>query len=458
MAYNIKTKFKSIFSRAPSVSPSCYFSASSSPNFCEAPIHDPLFECCCQQHDSKYTNPNLPQKKKLKKRKSAKKIQNQKPTPIEHETLKELNLPTNRSSNSFKIPSNLFLNLDDLEIRPTARNNTITNRTITGRTPRIGLSYEKDCSILQTNRSNNFRNLCDKFENACITPRFLKLYSKVPDHDKKILNRMAIRRIKDSVLAEDTVIAHKFWRQEKAERDQLVHVQNKIYTNVLKSRLQREQQETEDRLAYLDEQDKLYRAGLKKEIEEKYLKVNSRLENLRMVRDMQMCDRRQQEFKKLDTIVSNNYENELDKELKRQETCDRIEEKINQAEKLKTRLINSYRNRVQADNEIARHKHAANYEEVKNVENFRQNRLKQDLFYRDRKFNKFVERKNRLIDASKEQAKTSSELRDIIRNSCTPDTLSFRFPSQQLPPQKMSRTIFNRPISDLSHYSFLKFS
>lgn len=434
----IKNKLKKI-KKYRSISPCVKIK---NPNeFCNREIHDPLFECCCD--DSYYSDCYLTDFDDYcgdlniyadKKKKSKKKTKSRASfSPVSQ------NFPKSYSE----------LNLFDLKLNEVIKRKKPSAKK---KFKKQSLNSQRDCVILSNSNINSFRSLCDQLENTYITPKISKMFSKIPEHDKKIINRMAMKRTQEVALIEDARIARKFWQEEKAIREELINEQNEQFSNVIKEKREREQKETEARLAHLEKRQRFYAEKLKSEINAKDHRLYHRQKNLELKREIEKCEKRQEEFAKYNLLALNHEEQQLEKDLQKNILIDKLENRLSHAESIRDRLLQAYRCRLQTDNQIEKCVHESNYDDVKKLENFKIRQLKDEIHIRDRKYKKFLDKKNRIFDESRNQAKNTAELRDMVKRSISPENLSFRVPLTL----SQGRIIYERPISNMSFESHLK--
>lgn len=433
----IKNKLKK-FKKFRSISPCVQIKNQN--EFCSREIHDPLFECCCEESlfsddycltdfDDFYGDLNICANKKKKTKKKTKSRTSF--TPV------SLNFPKSHSE----------LNLFDLKL-----NEVIKKKKPSAKKKSKKLNSQRDCVILSNSNINSFRSLCDQLENTYITPKISKMFSKIPEHDKKIINRMAMKRTQEVALIEDARIARKFWHEEKAIREELINEQNEQFSNVIREKREREQKETEARLAHLEKRQRFYEEKLRSEINAEDYRLYHRQKNLELKREIEKCEKRQEEFVKYNLLALNHEEQQMEKDLQKHILIDKLDNRLSHAESIRDRLLQAYRCRVQTDNQIEKCVHESNYDDVKKLESFKTRQLKDEISIRDRKYKKFLDRKNRIFDESRNQAKTTAELRDMVKRSISPENLSFRVPLTL----SQGRIIYDRPISNMSFESHLK--
>lgn len=343
------------------------------------------------------------------------------------------------------------LNLDELDEGIEVDSELLTFTTTTGRNKRDNnrSSKERDCDIINSSRFNTFRDLCDKFEKTYITPHISKIYSNIPDHDKKIINRLALKRTNEVACMENSVIAKKYWDDEKLERQLLTSRQNEEYAEIIRRNRNYEETQRMNRNLILEETEKKHRIKIQREIDRKNTRIKNRLRNLELQRELDLCVRRQNEFRRLDSVLINNQEQELEEALRREEIYNQLERRISRAECIKDNLIKSYKSRIKLNNQVNKYQHSHNYFEVLKLDEWKKEKLKERIQCRDKRYKKFSTEKNRIAEETRYQAKRAAELREMIKRSISPDNMSFRVTSRP-------RTIYDRPISNMSYQSHVR--
>lgn len=313
----------------------------------------------------------------------------------------------------------------------------------------------KDCELSQ--RKTIYQNLCDKFESACLSemsPRVSKMYPKISEHDRKILQRMAMKRTEEIAQSEDAVLARKHWEQEKYERDTLLTIQSLEFGHVLREKRHLEKAMRHNRLKHLSQRQKNYAEKIRNEIAAKNLKLMHRMKHIEIQKEVMQCQRRQDFIRKFELATMAQEENKVDEAIRKQECHANLEHRISRAHDMRNYLIGAYQRRVYEDNEKQQQSHAFNYDEVKRMDKLNHEMLKERLEQRNRKSTQFIIEKQRWVEESRDQARVTAELRDIVRRSISPDNYSYRNTISN------SRAADNiRPISNLSLYdSHLKLS
>ncbi|GAB0097214.1 hypothetical protein DMENIID0001_128310 [Sergentomyia squamirostris] len=308
----------------------------------------------------------------------------------------------------------------------------------------------KPTKIRRAGESFFFWNLCDKLESARITETtsgIERLYEKLPEHDKRILNRMARKRTEANVMAEDAEIARKYWDDERAARRMMIEQHQEQLNRVVRENRQRESRETEDRLANIEYREKYQREKLKSELRDKTQRLNHRLKNLAIKRDKRICEKRLAEMHKLHVASINHQELDIDNQIRQQIMYDQLEVKIAKAECLRRQILDVQKNRIQADNELQQRIHAVKYEEVQRLNQFRHQKLLLHVRETDRRAEQIREAKRKDLEESRHVAESSRTLRDFIRRSLSPEV--FRA-------MNCRSVASERPVSNLSFHSHLK--
>lgn len=306
----------------------------------------------------------------------------------------------------------------------------------------------KDCELSQ--RKTIYQSLCDKFESACLSemsPRVSKMYPKISEHDRKILQRMAMKRTEEIAQCEDAVLARKHWEQEKYERDAMLTIQSLEFGHVLREKRHLEKAIRHNRLKHLSQRQKNYAEKIRNEIAAKNLKLMHRMQHIELQKEVMQCQRRQDFIRKFELATMAQEENKIDDAIRKQECYANLEHRISRAHDMRNYLIGAYQRRVYAENEKQQQTHAFNYDEVKRMDKLNHEMLKQRLEQRNRKSTQFMVEKQRWVEESRDQARVTAELRDIVRRSISPDNYSYRNTLGN------SRTADNiRPLSNLSLY------
>lgn len=419
----IKNRFNRVFCKSRTVCP-----MEKSLDFCGSEIHDPLFDCCfgldleldeLQKYDVKLT-------KNPKRRKNTKR----------------------RKSNS----------------RSTSRNSCrIKASTIRSKSTNDLTSDEPFVTKCCTPKS--VQNLCDQLGSIginTITPRISKLYTKIPEHDKKILKRMAMKRTQEIALMvafnlirpvfhshpfkkstkfqEDAWLARKCWEDERTITNNLKNEHSMQYCKKVKEKQKMESLQFARRMNDLAKKEQQYLDEIRRNINVKEERLEQRLRAESMKKEIMNRERQLEEVRKFEAATIIQQELQLDEEVRRQECYSNLENRINRAEEMRNKYLSTRQRRLCMDNVLEQNLHAANYDEAKKAELLKLKQLKMKIQERNRKSIQFMEAKQQYLTECRSRACASAELRDIVRNSISPD--SYR--------SYKVRSSCDRPISNMS--------
>lgn len=403
----IKNRFNRVFCKSRSVYPT-----SISPDFCASEIHDPLFDCCfgldleldeMQKYDVKLVK--NPKRRKKKRKKS--------------------NRPASSSSCRSKISP----------IRSKSTNDLSSENSLQ--------KFREEQFIMKCCTPKSVENLCEQLDSIginTVTPRITKLYTKIPEHDKKILKRMAMKRTQEIAQMEDAWIARKCWEDERTVRNNLINEHSLQYMRKVKDKQKMEALQTERRLNDLAKKEQSSLDEIRRNISVKEERLEQRLRAESVKREIIIRERQLEEIRKFEVAAIIQQELQLDEEVKKQECFSNLENRINRAEEMRNKYLSTRQRRLCMDNELDKNIHAANYDEAKRNELLKLEQLKIKIQERNEKSNRFMEAKERYLTESRNQARASAELRDLVRNSISPDSYrSFKV-----------RSSCDRPISNMS--------
>lgn len=436
-----KNKFNRVFSNKSSrtVSPTVSFSTNNLTtqcydcvDFCNRDIHDPLFDCCFGLEIDNIQSNNTPKVKK-------KKIKRPKSSLGTFTSSLVFGRTSSSCISSTKVsPSSCV----QLQTPKTSSLMTSTNTPHEKSIQRRPRSCQKFTTTLQA--------LCDTFDTismAAVTPRRLtKLYPTIPEHDKKILNRMAMKRHEEIARLEDARIAKRYWEAESNARNQMLSEHNAQLMDELRTKRQQESIEMKERLQMIADRHDSYLTKIKKEITSKDHRLLQRMRTAELKKELRKCERRQTELRKFEAASLQLQDTELDEALRRQEFFSQLETRISRADALRAHFRAVYRRRLFSDNEMQQTLHAANYEEAQKMEQYKIDMLKLRIRDRNRKSVDFMQRKQQFLNESRDQARATAELRDIVRRSISPENYSLRGSRLAV------RSSCDRPISNISLY------
>jgi hypothetical protein len=362
------------------------------------------------------------------------------------------NYPDEEISNQLKYSTAKSFSTNDLSL-PGMRGNSTLKKPKHKKSSKLCDKFTRE--IL---KESGFQNLCDRFKSSSLTELLpitsqttVKNIVQLSDHDRKILDRMSMKRTKEIEMMQDSIVARKYWELEKNEREVLRNKQLEEYFRLVHLKRQQEQLETERRKQIIAEKEKEYSEKVQQEITAKTLRAENILKNLEIEREISECKKRHKEFMRMESILANFEEHRLNEDIWRQSINDRMEERITKAEHIRNKIMDVQKVRIQTDNQIEQQLHAVNFEETKKVEEYKTEKLKEKIHERDYKYKKFAEQRKRAVEQSKSQAKTSALLRELLKRSFSTDC--FRIPATPSQQRSYSSNLERRPISNLSYHS-----
>lgn len=434
----LKNKFNRVFSSKSSrtVSPSVSFTNSNIVNqqpchaydcidFCNRDVHDPLYDCCFGleidniQSGINYTKKYLKKKQKpiIKRPKSSL------GTFTSSLVFGGSNRPSSSTLSSKVSPA--CLQQPSLKTKTSLATSSLTSTHSPYNISEKSIQHRpRSC---QQKFTTTIQTLCDTFDTismSAVTPRLTKLYPTIPEHDKKILNRMAMKRHEEIVRMEDAHLARKYWEAERNARNHMLTEHNAQLMDELRTKRHQESVEMKERLQMIAERHDTYLNKIKTEISSKNHKLLQRMRTAELKKELRKCERRQVELRKFEAAAMQLQDTELDEALRRQECYSQLEARISRADALRAHFLAVYRRRLFADNEMQQTLHAANYEEAQKIEQYKIEMLKLRIRSRNRKCVDFMKRKQQFLLESRDQARATAELRDIVRRSISPDNYS----------------------------------
>lgn len=281
-------------------------------------------------------------------------------------------------------------------------------------------------SLLDLN-DNPFVNLSDHLHvlSSSIPNLSSQGFDKISEHDRKILQRMVMKRTKEIAMMQDAQLARDYWEREQAERKKIIEEQNVSYFKTIRRKREQEALRTRTRLKRIAMEENAYIERLKQELEEKEAKTEKLLKEIELHRDFKLHEKRQREFHKQDATLLNQQEHEVNDEIWRQILIERLQHRIQKADALRHKCLEVQKTRIQADNQMEQTLHAAHYDETQKVEQFRMHQLRERIKDRDEKCKSFLRQRSRLIEESQNRAKASAALRELIKRSISPENIRF---------------------------------
>ncbi|XP_055383343.1 meiosis-specific nuclear structural protein 1 [Condylostylus longicornis] len=308
--------------------------------------------------------------------------------------------------------------------------------------------------VAQFPPDNEFDDLCEPMQNLCLSPRIRQAYKKIPTHDRKILNRMAKRRNERAILNENAWLAQRLWENERFERELIKYEQDEEYRKAIREKQIYDNEMTKARVEAILRRDKEDIQRLRAELYEKDCKLQKRLKRIKLDKSIKIQQRNIDAFRKNEAVQIAQDEIHFDNAIKKQEICDRYENRLERAECIRNHILNSYLRRIKHANYIQQVIHEENFKEIDKYENIRRQQLCNEIQRKTNRTEQFVRKKQKNYNELLERAKISANLRDLVRNSVSPDGTQQYLNSM---PNSIFKASFNeRPISDLSFQSSVR--
>lgn len=288
---------------------------------------------------------------------------------------------------------------------------------------------DDDLPIKYKTEQNTIKILCEQFDeilNSDYNISFLKQFPLIPEHDKRILNCMLLKRSNDALNLENSYIAQKCWEDDKQQRNELLRKHQSNHLDWLKEKQEIEKYLHAQRSDALYKQHENYISTIAHEIQVKKCRFNRRLERLEHERNVMQRQRQLIEKQKTDQNARLRQWNQIEHELQKCERSAELESRMDRANHTRNHYLTILRRRTMEDNQRQRLIHAINYEEIKELERMNMDYLKEKVADCDRRSKQFHLNKMQWIEESRDRAHTTAHLREIIRKSITPDTFSCR--------------------------------
>lgn len=271
------------------------------------------------------------------------------------------------------------------------------------------------------NKKRLGKTLCSSMANLCLAPTVRAAYSQVPSHDQKILNRMAVKRSQQAEDKEHAWLARKYWENERLERELLKCEQLEEYKRAVHDKQFQDYLLTKARLQALAERDLAELRRLRGALDAKDEAAKQRLQAMRLERDLTLCQRRYEESRRSEAVNLQQEEQQLDDIIRKRDTCMRLTQRLRRADELRNQLLEGYLKRLQHDNQVEQLQHEEHWRERQQEERVRREQLQQDIQRKRQHTQRFVDCRQRLKEARFRTAKISASLRELVRQSVTPE-------------------------------------
>ncbi|XP_062129179.1 LOW QUALITY PROTEIN: trichohyalin [Drosophila sulfurigaster albostrigata] len=268
----------------------------------------------------------------------------------------------------------------------------------------------------------NGNTLCASMANLCLAPTVRAAYAQVPSHDQKILNRMAVKRSQQAADKEHAWLARKFWENERLERQLLKCEQLEEYKRAVHDKQFQDYLLTKARLQALAERDLAELRRLRGALDAKDEAAKERLKAMRLERDLTLCQRRYEESRRNEAVTLQQEEQQLDATLRKRDICMRLTQRLRRADELRNQLLEGYLKRLQHDNQVEQLQHEEHWRERQQLERLKREQLQCDIQKKRQQSQRFEDCRQRRHEARFRTAKISASLRELVRQSVTPET------------------------------------
>ncbi|EDW60389.1 coiled-coil domain-containing protein 177 [Drosophila virilis] len=265
-------------------------------------------------------------------------------------------------------------------------------------------------------------SLCASMANLCLAPTVRAAYAQVPSHDQRILNRMAVKRSERAADKEHAWLARKYWENERLERQLLKCEQLEEYKRAVHDKQFQDYLMTKARLQALAERDLAELRRLRGALDAKDAAAKQRLDAMRLERDLTLCQRRYEESRRNEAVNLQQEEQQLDATLRKRDTCMRLTQRLRRADELRTQLLEGYLKRLQHDNQVEQLHHEEHWRERQQLERLKREQLQHDIQRKRQQSQRFVDSRQRRHEARFRTAKISASLRELVRQSVTPES------------------------------------
>ncbi|CAD7012698.1 unnamed protein product [Ceratitis capitata] len=255
----------------------------------------------------------------------------------------------------------------------------------------------------------------------CLAPTVRAAYQQVPAHDQRILNRMAHKRSERALAKENAWLARKYWENERYERELFKCAQMEEYKRAIRDKQFQDYLLTKARLNEIAQRDLSELHRLREALQQKDRSTKRRLDALRVERGIAACQRRCDELRRAEAVTVQQEEQQIDEKMRKQEICTRLSERLERAEQIRANMLDSYLRRLRYDNYMEELVHEEHWREAQQLERQRLEQLEEHIKLKCEQSQRFIETRQRRQEAIAKTAKISASLRELVRNSVTPE-------------------------------------
>lgn len=308
----------------------------------------------------------------------------------------------------------------------------------------------------QLSSSLTSQKVCASMASLCLAPTVRAAYQQVPAHDKRILNRMAHKRSERAIAKENAWLARKYWENERYERELFKCAQMEEYKRAIRDKQFQDYLLTKARLNEIAQRDLSELRRLREALQQKDMSTKRRLDALKVERGIAACQRRCDELRRAEAVAVQQEEQQIDNKLRKQEICERLSERLQRAEQIRSNMLDSYLRRLRYDNYMEELVHEEHWREAQQLERQRLAQLEEHIQQKCEQSQRFIEERQRRQETIAKNAKISASLRELVRNSVTPegglaaDSGNIGEPVSIVNTASLTKVLLDRPFSKLS--------
>lgn len=270
--------------------------------------------------------------------------------------------------------------------------------------------------------------LCEQFDGMLgdhIDISLAKLYPTIPDHDKRILNCMMLKRLNDTMDAQNAWIAREYWDRERRERIAIQRKQQSDYQKSVRQKQELEKCMRAERLTALCRQHHSYVTAMRQELRSKKMRSNQRLAQAAYERNLMAAQRQTHEQRRTAETSNIRFRQQIDAQLRSHECRLELERRMQRAKCIRKHHLNNYRKRI--TNNIERHQmvHETIAKDIREAEQSHTDTLKEKIARCNRRTQILQMNKLQWVEDSRDRAQLTATLRDIVRKSVTPDNFLY---------------------------------
>lgn len=270
--------------------------------------------------------------------------------------------------------------------------------------------------------------LCEQFDGMQtddVGISLTKFYPTIPEHDKRILNCMMLKRFNDTMDIQNSWIAREYWDRERRERAAIQQKQQSDYQKSVRNKQEMEKSLRVERLDALCRQHHAYVTAMQQELRSKKVRSNQRLAKAAYERNLMTVQRQTHAQRKANEISNARFRQEIDAQLRSHECGLELDRRMQRATCIRKHHLNNYRKRISHNNERHQMVHEIIAKEIRESEQMHSDSLKEKINRYNRRTQMLQMNKLQWVEDSRDRAQLTATLRDIVRKSVTPDNFLY---------------------------------